>query len=896
MTPFLKEVAQDLIARYGCDLSRIVVVFPNKRANLFFNDYLASLTTKPLWSPTYLTISSLFHSLSELEVVDTIEAVCELYKIYVTLLPEAETMDAFYGWGEILLADFDDVDKNLVDAPRLYRNIRDIKNIEMEGFVTEEQEKVLAEFFSGFSLQKNSELKEKFLALWEVMLPLYEQLNTRLRERKLAYEGALYREVIQKVETEKVDKINQFDQYVFVGFNVLDRVEERLFQWLKKQGKALFYWDYDIYYTHKNPACEAGTFIRRNLLNFPCALDETHFDNMSKGNLTINFISATTENAQARYVAPWLEIHLTHPERQTAVVLCNETLLQPVLHALPEAVEKINVTNGFPLTHTPAYTLVESMWPQMGTRASTETQPLKEVQLKLLDDIAFAIKEKAQAISEVSSSSTIDERLLAQLYAESYFRAYTLLSRFSILIEQEILSVGLLTLHRLIRQVLRTTSIPFHGEPAEGLQVMGVLETRGLDFEHVLMLSVNEGQLPKSSSSSSFIPYTMRKSYGLTTPELKTSVYAYYFYRLIQRARYVTMMYNSSTEGLVRGEMSRFLSQLLVETTLPIEMMTLQSSLVIPTSTTPIIPKPKDLYSRCKSLSPSALNTYLRCPLQFYFNKVAGIREPDAPLHVMEANVFGTLFHSAAELMYKKLTEKNKLIVVSQLDELGKNKGALLTPFIRQAFETNKLPLQRVIEEVVRMYLEQIIANDKRLAPFEIDEMEEKHYVPIIVKNAGNEEVRVGGVIDRVDKVNLLQRDGQMLTTLRVVDYKTGGEPESARNMEQLITPDEKHPHYLFQAFLYSFTLCGKTKHPIAPALFFVHKSAGEDYNPYLDFGGKGEVHGKEKVLNFQLLEKEFKETLITLLEEIFDSEKPFEATPFESHCNNCPYKVFCNK
>ena len=893
MTPFLKEVASDLLSRYGTDLSRVAVIFPNKRAALFMGDYFAELSSKPIWSPSYLTINELFLSLSPLEVCDSIEAVCYLYRIYKELAHDAESMDAFYGWGEVILSDFEDVDKNRADASRLFRNLSDIKSIATD-YITEEQEKVLSDFFKDFSLENNTELKERFLRLWEIMHELYERLNTALLEKGLAYEGALFRNVIEKLENDEI-AMDTYDCYAFVGFNVLDKVEESLFHFLQNKQKAVFYWDYDNYYVNENPHAEAGVFLRRNLSNFPNALEKDCFNNFLSKDKHIEFVAASTENAQARYANEWIKENLTETERDTAVVLCNEALLQSVMSALPSEVEKVNITKGFPITHTPAYTFIEKLWDNADCSAKEGESKMYEKQILLLDEMCEEIKKEAQRL-KIEEQGNCEEDFTQQLYSESFYKVYTVLLRFRLLVADNILTVNASSLHRLIRQVLRQTSVPFHGEPAEGLQVMGVLETRLLDFQNILMLSVNETMLPKKTTGSSFIPYNLRKSFSLTTPELKSSVYAYYFYRLLQRASHITLAYNDACDGLVRGEMSRFMQQLLVETSLPIKSYSLASKPAVKYAEPQPIEKPAGLYDIVSRLSPSSLNVYLDCSLRFYYAYVAKLREPDVPLNVMEPNVFGSVFHKAAELIYTKLTEHTPVITAEKLEELTANKGASLNDFIEEAFVAEKAAEQVVVKEVVRMYLLRLLKKDTSLAPFKIVEMEKAHYISINVGNAGGRDVSVGGFIDRMDEVNLEQSDGSRVTTLRVVDYKTGGSPESAKSMEQLITPDDKRPHYVFQTFLYCSTLLSMTKQPIAPALFFVHKAANSDYSPYITFGGKGEIHEEEEVKDFRPLNDEFLEVLKQLLEELYDPKIPFVPTTLEKKCTYCPYSALCRE
>ncbi|MDD4610220.1 MAG: hypothetical protein PHY71_08835 [Bacteroidaceae bacterium] len=662
MKTFLQLVAEDLYAKYNTDLSRVAVIFPNKRASLFFNQYLADLADRPLWSCAYLSISELFQRFSSLKKGDSIQLVCELYQIYKEVTGSDESLDSFYFWGELLISDFDDVDKNLVNPEQIFSNLKELKNIlpEMD-YLTPEEREAIERFFQHVNLEERSDLKDHFLNLWNVLGTIYERYNKQLVAKGIAYEGMLYRQVIDQLDCDKLP----YDKYVFVGFNVLNKVEHHLFQLVQEKGKALFYWDYDIaYFTNKNH--EAGEFIKRNLTDFPSELGPEHFDQLNKPK-KICYIAAPTENVQARYLPEWMTTLKEEKESDCAVVLCNESLLQPVIHALPNSVEHSNVTMGFPLAQTPAFSYTCTILDLMDAYASKNgTFHLKEV-LNVLrhpytqqlsvetaerverelttknrlhplpselcqDDwltLTFSHDSSSlqrcnrllQLIEQIAQHDlhTDEELIYTQLYQESLFKVYTTLMRFKTLMEEKLLTINTATFKLLLKRVLSTTSIPFHGEPVIGLQIMGVLETRNLDFKHLLLLSVNEGMLPKSSNSASFIPYNLRKAFGMTTIEHKNAVYAYYFYRLLQRAETVTILYNTTPDGINAGEMSRFLLQLLIDYPHTIERKRIETAQDASTVAPIVIEKDAAVMQRLSHqyelkynpkalLSPSAMN------------------------------------------------------------------------------------------------------------------------------------------------------------------------------------------------------------------------------------------------------------------------------------------------
>ena len=611
MQSFLQLVAHDLYAKIGNDLSRTVLIFPNKRANLFFNEYLAGESDQPIWSPAAMSISDLFQKLSVQKTGDPIRLVCELYKVFKEETESQETLDDFYFWGELLISDFDDVDKNLVDADKLFSNLQDLKSLMDDyEFLDKEQEEAIQQFFRNFSIERRTELKEKFISLWDKLGTIYHHYRKNLTELGIAYEGMLYRNVIEQLNTDQL----KYDKYIFVGFNVLNKVEKEFFRKLQKADKAIFYWDYDIFYTQQIKKHEAGEFINRNLKDFPNELPASYFDSLKKPK-KIRYISASTENAQARFLPEWIRTTFSSDnEKENAVVLCNETLLLPVLHSIPEEVKNVNITMGFPLAQTPVYSFINAAMElqtngycfdtgrftyetvsailkhpytrQLSTKADiierelTKTNRFYPLPSELKQDEFLAnlftprngIKELCDyLIGRIKDISTLYRKegeyndIFNQLYRESLFQSFLKINRLYSLIESGELNIQPHTLKRLISKVLTSSNIPFHGEPAIGMQVMGVLETRNLDFRNLVMLSLNEGQLPKTGGESSFIPYNLRKAFGMTTIEHKNAVYAYYFYRLIQRAENITLLYNTSSDGLNRGEESRFMLQLLVE-------------------------------------------------------------------------------------------------------------------------------------------------------------------------------------------------------------------------------------------------------------------------------------------------------------------------------------------
>ena len=956
MKSFLEYVAADLLQKYGTNLSRIAVVFPNKRAALFLNEHLARLAGKPLWSPAYITISELFRKHSQRQVADPIQLVCELHQCFTECTGINESLDHFYGWGQLLLSDFDDLDKNMASAEHVFANLRDFHEYDDTSYLNEEQRAILRQFFSNFSEEHNSELKRRFLQLWSHIYDIYQTFNHKLSTQGLAYEGALYREV---VEREEIDF--EYDTYIFIGFNMLQQVEQTLFRRMKEDGKARFYWDYDHYYLNSN---EAGYFIAQYLNDFPNELDnhdDAIYNNFAKKK-TITYISAPTENIQARYISSWLlQENRIADNRQTAVVLCNENLLQTAIHCIPTEVEKVNITTGYPLSQTPITSFVNLLITLQtnGYVAETNHYRLRHVNLVLRHPYSHYISTASNSLYDELNSQKIyyptaallskDEgltllfsiehassteqfnanlllwlmsviRLIAKAISkdgveaspftqESIFRMYTLLNRLSDLVESGILNIDTLTLQRLITQIVSATSIPFHGEPIEGIQMMGVLETRNIDFDHVLLLSCNEGNLPKGLSDTSFIPYSIRKVYGLTTIDHKVAIYAYYFHRLLQRAGDITIVYNNSTNDGQTGEMSRFMLQMMVESGHQIHIQTLQAGQAPIQRTLQPITKTDTVMQLLRKrfeenlLTPTAINRYMRCQLQFFYRYVSGIIEPDNDDEDnIDNRIFGNIFHLAAQLVYEKLMQKSRMIMAKDIEYLLQTdvdiERAVDEAFKQALFQikdtARKLPpldgLQIINREVIIKYIRQLFKIDRRLTPFTILGLEKTVRMDYqITVGSDTFTTTLGGMIDRLDSITTPDGEEQ----IRVIDYKTGSRRLKALADVDAIFAQESlkdHSDYYLQAFLYSHIVRLKSiDKAVSPALLFIQHAGTDDYNPTLCLG-------REPVNDIAVVSESYMKQLSSLISDIFNPALSFTPTDDKKRCTNCPYAHLCGR
>lgn len=949
---FLEYVAEDIIGKYGTDLSRIAVVFPNKRAALFLNEHLARIAGQPVWSPAYITISDLFRQHTDLKPADPIKLICDIHKSFTKCTGIDETLDHFYGWGQLLLADFDDIDKNMADADSIFCNLKDIHELDDISYLDDEQKEMLKRFFANFSDDIESELKKRFLSLWSHFGDIYHDYNRRLTEQGIGYEGAIYR----KVASEETLHL-KYNKYLFVGFNLIQKVERVLFSRLMKEGKAKFYWDFDEYYMPTARAQQSASVPNNTasfaayLTDFPNELDNTDRDiyaNMRRPK-RIRFISSPTENAQARFASNWLlENDRYKAGRKTAVVMCDESILLPIMHSLPPEADKVNITSGFPLAMTPVASLVMLLFDlyTLGLRkkgtvfnphylkklmAHPYARHLQEVHLKEMhskgvhskgvhfsqvhqEGSAALLHHIATLVKQVGIATKQEGDALTQ---ESVFRMFTILNRLAALADSGDLLVDNTTLRRLVSQLVGAASIPFHGEPVVGVQIMGVLETRNIDFDNVLLLSCNEGNMPNGVNDSSFIPYSIRKAHGLTTIDNKVAIYSYYFHRLLQRAGDITIAYNNSTDNGHTGEMSRFMLQLLVESGQKID----HYSLTAKNQPTPLMPKAieKDEAALSKleemsRLSPSAINTYIRCKLAFYYQYVAHIKEPDSDPETIDNRMFGNIFHRAAYLIYKDITDHSPVIEKTHIQAYLSNRK-LLASVVDRAFEEEECKtnngLQIINREVIIEYITKLLKIDQQLCPFSILAMEEeaKVYTQLsftipsggalkggaLVSNAPTKQynLTIGGIIDRLDAITDKQTGKRRI---RVVDYKTGNKPSSAiKSIEEVFDPKNiasKHSNYFLQAILYSLIVSGSKEwnaanDPVSPALLFIKQAATNDYDPTLCID-------KHPISDVMVYEEEFLTKLKETVADMYSPDAAFTPTDDRKKCELCPYRMLC--
>ena len=638
MKPFLYQIASLFYSEYGAEVSRLAFVFPNRRTGLFFQKYLSEVSEKPLFSPTILTINDLFVQLSGKQAADRISMLFKLYDIYLRHSGSSETFDEFLYWGEMLLNDFDDIDKYMADARMLFTNVTDLREIENDfSFLSPEQIAAIRTFWSSFYPKGDTPNQEQFLAVWQILYALYTDLREALATEGKGYEGMIFREVVEQMEKDECCDL-PYTKVVFVGLNALSVAEERFLSGLQKRGIADFYWDYASPKV-TDPDNKASYFVERNLRQFPSQLIENGqltIDNEDDDKKKIEVIGIPSGIGQAKQVCSILnelckEDEMSAEEAlRTAVILPDEHLLIPVLNAIPEQIKRINVTMGYPLAGTPVASLMEyilalqkniryvdrrpvfyfrDVLPILNHRYISTTSPemvsnlvknisennkiyisyddlnktpllsilftpvtavetFSDYLINVLQELNKAVEGGKLKVESVNSDteplSTFNSQLstINDIEQEFIFHYFATVNRMKEVMREANVEMKIDTYFRLLKRVTDTITIPFHGEPLSGLQIMGVLETRALDFDRLIILSMNEGIFPLRKAANSFIPYNLRRGFGLPTYEHQDSVWAYHFYRLIYRASHVSLLYDTRSNGLQTGEVSRFVHQL----------------------------------------------------------------------------------------------------------------------------------------------------------------------------------------------------------------------------------------------------------------------------------------------------------------------------------------------
>ena len=911
---FLKEIAGSFYGREGQKINEICFVFPGRRAALFFQKELGEITEKPIFSPAVLTINDLFTRLSGLRGAERLDVLFRLYKIFTQLSESRESFDEFIFWGEIVLGDFDDVDKYLADAEKLFANVKDLKEIDSDySFLSPRQLEAVKGFWSSFITGEESEKKLKFKALWEVLYPMYIILRAELEADGCGYEGMIYRKIANSLlsgsDTDLMEKLGGYREIVFVGFNALNECEKLFMTTLQKAGKADFYWDFcgEMITDSDN---KASLFIRENMLRFPSKMI---LDFSVSGVPQIEVIGVPSATGQAKLTGEIIKQQ--KGGIKSAVILPDESLLTPLLRSVDSSIDGINVTMGYPLREGSIVSLVENFIElQRGSLYFRRVLPiLRHSYIKLI-----SCKASEQAEKEISKNNLI--YINPALFAgdellEKIFRRVTddnslpeenisklsdyLLEIMDLLVARiEVTSVekefiyylyttvnklkgfsipmSVSTYLRLFRQIVNSTSIPFRGEPLAGLQIMGVLETRCLDFDNLVICSMNEGIFPSKSASNSFIPNNLRRGFSLPDFEYRDGVTAYHFYRSVYRAKKLWLIYDTRSEGLVTGEKSRFILQLKYHYQAAMKE-SIATYRIGKTSKEPVLVEKNDLVMKqlekfldgTKALSASSIYAYISCPLKFYLQFVKGVEEEASVSESVEANTFGNIFHKTMENIYNNF--KGKEVTGEMLSSIIKNHDYLenvVADEFREEQHINEIKGHNLlVKKLIVRYVIKTLEYDKMIAPFRYVDSEMRMDKPF--KFAEGKSVRIKAFIDRVD-----ERDNM----LRIVDYKTGRNPDSYRELDEIFncSTDKKYD-VILQMYIYAMLLAPNRESILTPYILreIVH-------------GGTLELASDASVI------ENFKRLLREKIFEIFNPDVPFVQTQIERRCAYCPFNQIC--
>lgn len=954
--PFLKLVAEDIKTRFGQDLSDIAIVFNNKRPITYLKKHLAETFGKAIWSPQFFTIQEFLNLSNQKEQASQLSQFFYLYELHNAMLIEEgiepETLEEFYPIAEIILNDFSQLDYELVSIEEIYMELFDTTIIDIEfQHLTTEQQEYIRQFWQSFSIAGHSAVQERFLKLWKRLPRLYKAFKDKLASLQQTNYPTLYRDIIDG-NMEYPEFASPFKKILFVGFNALNKVEAQLFKQWQDEDLALFYFDADDYYLSDNQQ-EAGLFIRRNILQ--TGLDNALGDvpniignriySQNKPNEHIVHLYASTGKVSQTKLLHDILLATEKQGKSSAILLADEGLLVPLLQSLPDM--KVNITTGFPLIQSPIYGVLD-LWMNVHeeisylkkskisyqaldtflnnplTRTDTEEKKYNQDRIaeKQLFEISLSeIKIKTSVLPQffeplkTDSDITIPlidiiDQLLTANNDDTHIKQIdaTLLIELKKVLNQ--LHIGFSKLPKLsigfqlglIRKAISPINSAIEGDPLDGLQIMGILESRCLNFDHIYILGANEGILPKTSSGTTFLPNNLRKAYGLPILENQDALSAYLFYRHFQYSQEIHLFYNSIVDESSSGEESRFIKQLEFESPLHFKKLVQQQPIHFPKASEELTVQKngkvweklyKNFITDKQRFSATALTTYLQSPLQFFFKYVAAIKEPPSISQEFEMNKLGTVVHNVMENLLmpykgidtftptKKLLDKLPLVSSYVIQEIGKEYA--------QEFKTiDELnALQRIMHKIASEYVTMYLRYDsEQYKAFKIIELEnDKDYnlhFPIQV-NGQTEQINIYGIIDRVDEVMTLQGD----IKTRIVDYKTGGDSVSFTNMDKVLSTNTSNKA-LVQTLFYSYVFEQVTgRKALEPHLYVARKMREEGT---LFAGSYGKVMEKE----FLMEQKEkFVDFLRSTLEEIFDSSIPFKHDPDAIVYSSDPYTLF---
>lgn len=911
MKSYLYRLAQAFTAGMTPEqLARETFVFPNRRAGLFFRKYLGKCAKKPLFAPEILTINQAFYELSDLRLADQMELLLRLWRI-----SGQEKFEEFLAWGKIMASDFSEIDNHLVDARAVLTHVNDLKSLDSLDYLDEQQREAIRQFW-GLS---ETTIKRSTHNIWEKLYPFYTRLNEELMAEGKAYDGMLHREVMEHWEEIPDDRLRE--HYTFIGFNALTRSERAMMLRLQEMGRADFYFDYEDMRV-QDPENKASFFKEEN------SVFRSRFTLPKKEGkeAKIHLCAVPDDMLQAEQVAQILRTMPMNDATRTCVVLPDEHLLLPILDRLPEEVEHVNVTMGYPLSATPAYALLHHLqllqrnarkeqrlfhhkdvmtlmshpmladcaaWPAWRDRMATERLLfVSQEQMAAMEDARVtAIFRVVQTGEEALAYVNEVLYLMMTAHADSgLFQLYEATNRLQALltIRPDASQLTVDTVFLMLRMLTEEQSIPYAGEPLEGLQVMGVLETRALDFDRLIITNCNDDLYPGHPRMVSYIPQIIRKAFGMPLPERQDAIFAYNFYRMISYAEEVYCITNSQVDDKHSADPSRFIHQLRMQYEVEMDESSILPQAHIFQYEDVQAEKTEEVMDalRHMKLSPSALNRYLDCPLSYYFRDVKRLYEKDTLEDDLQASEFGDLFHNMMQTLYSPFV--GKTISVEQIRSMKVDLKAKM----QEAECLYIVHENALIMHVLHSYLSRMLEEDAHHAPLTILGLEEEftYMLPISEEKTGVRAVKLMGKIDRIDRL----ADG----TIRLIDYKTGGSfDRSVKTIADLFkqpaTKSGKRPSYILQTLLYCLLYEPKMEQMggkmMTPHLFAIREFRD---NEVAKTGLR--LNGRELVWDAEI-KKELVSELQRTVEEMLDEKTPFTVRrTASSHCEYCPFSMLC--
>lgn len=943
MKSFLDTVTDEIIKKHQ-DFRDLEIIVPNNRLALYINEYLKNKVSSVSIAPNIRTISSLFEDFSGLYIPDDLYLLIKLYKVYNDINETNVTFEEFQSWGQTILNDFDDIEKYLVDAEKLFSNIRDISEIDKKfNFISPEEKEILQRFWKHILEADDSDLKQKFLDLWSILYNLYVHFNEELLSEGIAYQGLAYKVAVNKLSDEHFPK----SKYLAIGFNALNKCEIELFKFIGT--KLVFYWDADKYYLSKVQNHEAGMFLKKYIYNFSEQSSKIGItDTISNPEFEVEVIgmpsSVSLVNQAGLILNEWRKKEDFIPEK-TAIILADESLLIPLMSAIPSDIDSYNISMGYPLRMTSAFTFLSYLLdlrltvknrqsknyfygtkvinilnhPYIKKLCVSETEKIKQ---NIITNNQIYVESESLFFDEFTSLiftnlpdkvPQINKWLLevinfifdkffeipdSEIELQFIFKIQSTLNLFfSLLKEFEDIFTDKREYFKLLLSYLRNQTIAFEGQPIEGVQVMGFIETRCIDFDRIIMLSVNEGVFPKTGSAQSIIPYNLRKAYEMPVIEFQDSIYAYYFYRLLQRAKEVKVLY-SSFAGDNATEPSRFISQLkyevFTEKESKIKFTNLGFRININSSGRVVVKKDENIIEKYRSkltsgISPSEINTYLDCRLKHYFSYILGIKEPKTTIESIEPNDFGSIFHQVMKTLYEPF--KEKLVNKNDLEALIKSTELIKSIIKEQIIEYYKLQEIDFVEsfknillvEVVARYVKNLLEFDSNHTPFVLLSIEEE--LSWKFKLTNDFELNIKGKIDRIDFYN---------NVVRIIDYKTGDADNKFSSILSLFEVNRSYKAGIAtQLMIYSIIY--KNKNPektVTTCIYELKKINNVREVEELLF-----VKGKDTVNDFTMeMQTELIKCLENIVREMLDVNLEIIQTENENNCKFCIFKNICNK